>query len=289
MTVSPSATAAEASTVSVGPIRPDLVRQIWRAKAAALAALILLAIVAVAIFAPAIAPTKLGTIDLAHRLQKPLLFGGDWKHPLGTDALGQDELTLLVYGARVSVSTGLIVILLAGSFGTLLGLIAGYFRGWRETVAMRLVEVSIAFPGPLLALAVLTMVGAGQRTLIIILSALSWMIFARVTHDIVLGLRETPFVKAAETVGVSRMRLVFRHLLPNLASALLTVATLEFAAVVLAEASLSYLGFGIQPPSSSWGLMVANGQQYLSAAWWLVAIPGFAIALTVLTLNLLAN
>ena len=289
MSVGPSPAAVAAVPVAARFSGAQLLREIWRAKAAALAALILLLIVAVAIFAPAIAPTKLGTIDLANRLQKPVLFGGDWKHPLGTDTLGQDELTLLVYGARVSVSTGLVVILLAGSFGTLLGLVAGYFRGWRETVAMRLVEVSIAFPGLLLALAVLTMVGAGQRTLILILSALSWMVFARVTHDIVLGLRETPFVKAAETVGCSRLRLIFRHLLPNLSSALLTVATLEFAAVVLAEASLSYLGFGIQPPDSSWGLMVANGQQYLGPAWWLVAVPGFTIAVTVLALNLLAG
>ena len=289
MTVAPSAEVAEAFVLPQERTRTSLLRELWRAKSATLAALVLLAIGAVALFAPLIAPTKLGHIDLASRLQEPVLFGGSWDHPLGTDALGQDELTQLVYGARVSVSTGVIVILLAGSFGTLLGLVAGYVRGWRETVAMRLVEVSIAFPGLLLALAVLTMVGAGQSTLIFILSALSWMVFARVTHDIVLGLRETPFVKAAETVGCSRTRLIFRHLLPNLASALLTIATLEFAAVVLAEASLSYLGFGIQPPDSSWGLMVANGQQYLDAAWWLVAIPGFAIALTVLALNLLAG
>jgi oligopeptide/dipeptide ABC transporter ATP-binding protein len=264
-------------------------RELLRSKASLVGLVIVALVGLLALFAPMIAPADPSTIDLFHRLAKPVWLGGSWSHPLGTDALGHDELALLVYGARVSMVTGIVVIVLAGTFGTLLGLVAGYFRGWRELAIMRLVDASIAFPGLLLALIVLTMIGPGQRTLIIVLAAISWMVFARVTHDIVLGLRETTFVKAAETVGASRSRIIVRHLLPNLASALLTVATLEFASVVLSEASLSYLGFGIQPPGSSWGLMVANGQEYLSSAWWLVATPGFAIAVTVLALNLLAG
>jgi peptide/nickel transport system permease protein len=266
-----------------------LVREILHSGTAIAGLLVLLVIAAMAAFAPLIAPHDPAQIDLLHRLAKPVWMGGSWSHPLGTDGLGHDELSLLVYGARVSMTTGVIVILLAGGLGSLLGIAAGYYGGWREAVIMRLVDTSIAFPGLLLALTVLVMVGAGQTTLILILSAISWMIFARVSHGIVLSLREATFVRAAETVGCSGIRIVLRHLLPNLASALLTVATLEFAAVVLSEASLSYLGFGIQPPKTSWGLMVSDGQQYLDTAWWLVAIPGFAIALTVLSLNLLAG
>jgi oligopeptide/dipeptide ABC transporter ATP-binding protein len=264
-------------------------RELLRSRAAFAGLLIVCFVALLALFAPLIAPADPAKIDLFHRLAKPVWLGGSWAHPLGTDALGHDELALLAYGARVSMFTGIVVILLAGSVGTMLGLVAGYFGGTREIVIMRLVDASIAFPGLLLALIVLTMVGPGQRTLILVLAAISWMVFARVTHDVVLGLRETTFVKAAETVGASRLRIIARHLLPNLASALLTVATLEFASVVLSEASLSYLGFGIQPPGSSWGLMVANGQEYLSNAWWLVAVPGFAIAITVLALTLVAG
>jgi len=266
-----------------------LAHEILRSGTALAGVIVLLVIAAMAIFAPLIAPHDPTQIDLLHRLAKPVWMGGAWSHPLGTDGLGHDELSLLVYGARVSMTTGVIVILLAGGIGSLLGIAAGYYGGWREAVIMRLVDTSIAFPGLLLALTVLVMVGAGQTTLILILTAISWMIFARVSHSIVLSLREATFVRAAETVGCSGIRIVLRHLLPNLASALLTVATLEFAAVVLSEASLSYLGFGIQPPKTSWGLMVSDGQQYLDTAWWLVAIPGFAIALTVLSLNLLAG
>ena len=271
------------------PAAGGVFRELLRSRAAFAGLLIVCFVALLALFAPLIAPADPAKIDLFHRLAKPVWLGGSWAHPLGTDALGHDELALLAYGARVSMVTGIVVILLAGSVGTLLGLVAGYFGGTREIVIMRLVDASIAFPGLLLALIVLTMVGPGQRTLILVLAAISWMVFARVTHDVVLGLRETTFVKAAETVGASRLRIIARHLLPNLASALLTVATLEFASVVLSEASLSYLGFGIQPPGSSWGLMVANGQEYLSNAWWLVAVPGFAIAITVLALTLVAG
>jgi peptide/nickel transport system permease protein len=290
LTVGPDpAIAVAPPAISERSAGSTVLRELLRSKAALAGLLIVSAVALMALFAPLIAPSDPGTIDLFNRLAKPIGFGGTWSHPLGTDALGHDELALLAYGARVSMITGLVVIVMAGAFGTLLGLVAGYLGGWRELVIMRLVDASIAFPGLLLALIILTMVGPGQRTLILVLAAISWMVFARVTHDIVLGLRETTFVRAAETVGASRTRIIARHLLPNLASTLLTVATLEFASIVISEASLSYLGFGIQPPGSSWGLMVANGQEYLSSAWWLVAIPGFSISLTVLALTLLAG
>ena len=217
-----------------------LARELLRSGTALVGLIVLLVIAAMAIFAPLIAPHDPTQIDLLHRLAKPVWMGGSWNHPLGTDGLGHDELSLLVYGARVSMTTGVIVILAAGGLGSLLGIMAGYYGGWRDAVIMRLVDTSIAFPGLLLALIVLVMVGPGetrrdpdpQRAQLDDLRA-------RQQRD-----RAQPasshIRRAAETVGCSGCASCSGHLLPNLASTLLTVATLEFAAVVLSEASLSY-------------------------------------------------
>jgi peptide/nickel transport system permease protein len=251
---------------------------------------VLIIVTLTAIIGPALAPVDAGDIDLANRLAPPVWSdSGTWEHPLGTDSLGHDQLTRMIDGARVSMTTGAGVVLLAGIVGIALGLLAGYHGGFRDSAIMRFVDASTAFPGLLLALIVLTMVGAGQLTIILVLSGVGWMIYTRVTRDTVRGLRDASFVRAAEVTGASRTRVVGRHILPNLASPLLTIATLEFANVVLAEASLSYLGFGIQPPDSSWGLMISEGQSKLDSAPWLVTVPGAAIALVVLSLNLVAG
>lgn len=256
----------------------------------ALVALAVLSLVlAVAALGPLLLPGTTEGVSLRTRLLPPLWQGGSGDHPLGTDPLGRDELRLLAVGARVSVTTGLAVVAIAGSLGTLLGMLAAYRRGWIEAAIMRTVESAVAFPGLLLALIVLALVGPSQATVVIVLTALGWMVFARIAHDRVLELRETPYIRAAETIGAHWTRIVGRHLLPNLLLPLLTVGFLEFARVVLAEASLSYLGVGIQPPHSSWGLMVAEGQRYITTAWWLVTFPGMAIAATVLSVNILGN
>ena len=264
--------------------------ELYRNKGAVVGAIVLVVIVGSAVLAPQIAPQPPDQLDLGARLLGPAWTEkGSWSHPLGTDALGRDELSRLLYGARVSLFTGFLVVLVAGAVGTLLGLVAGYFGGVVESLIMRVMDASIAFPGLLLALIVLTMVGPGQTTIVIVLAAISWMVYTKIAHDVVLSLREEAFVLAAEAVGSRRSRILRRHLLPNLVSPIATVATLEFGGVVLAEASLSYLGFGIQPPDSSWGLMIAEGQEYLTSSGWLVAIPGISIALVVLALNLVAG
>jgi len=249
-----------------------------------------LLIVAAAAFGPLIVSASPTEPDIINRLKPPVwLEGGTWEHALGTDSLGRDMLARLLYSARASLLIGATVVVVAGTVGVTLGLVSGYRGGWLGTFIMRLVDTQVAFPGLLLALLILDILGASATMVVIVLSINGWMVYARMTRGVVLGLKEAPFVQAAETVGASPTRVVTKYLLPNLASPLLTLATLEFARIVLAEASLSYLGLGIQPPGASWGLMVAEGQEYLTTAWWTITLPGLAIALTVLSLNLMAS
>jgi len=225
-------------------------------------------------------------ISLASRLDPPFwLEGGSIAHPLGTDNLGRDEIARLLAGGRVSITTAFSVVLISAIVGTIVGVTAGFRGGVLGSVLMRATEAAFAFPGLLLAVVVLAALGPSQGTMIVVLSALGWMGFARVTNDLTLDVRNRPFVMAAEGLGMSSTRVLFVHVLPQLRDSVITVAVLEFAGVILAEASLSYLGMGIQPPESSWGLMVAEGQQYLSNAWWLVTWPGLVIATAVLLLN----
>jgi ABC-type dipeptide/oligopeptide/nickel transport system permease subunit len=242
-----------------------------------------------AIFAPALAPYSPTKQDLGNRLQPPIWWGGTTEHILGTDQLGRDLLSRMLFGARVTLFVSMAVVLIAGTFGIVVGLISGYVGGLTDTVIMRVIDTLLAFPGILLALVILYAVGPSVTLLVVVLSINGWMVYARMARGSVLTLRKSEYVEAAEVVGARPVRVMFRHLLPNLASPLLTLAVLEFARIILAEAALSFLGYGVQPPKSSWGLMIAQGQNYLSSAWWLVVIPGIAISLTVLASNLFAS
>lgn len=270
--------------------RGGLLRELWHDKAGFFGALFLLVLLIAAIFAPLIAPHDPGAQSLSARLDPPFwLEGGSWSHPLGTDNLGRDVLSRLIHGARVSLLVGVAVVVLSGIWGVGLGLIAGYKGGRVNGFIMRYVDTQMAFPGLLLALIILAVVGPSVTTVIIVLAINNWMVYARVTQSTVLSLKETAYVEAAEIVGCRSRRVVARHILPNLTSPLMTLATLEFAAVILSEAALSFLGVGIQPPQTSWGLDVAIGKDYIFNSWWLVTLPGIAIALTVLSVNLVAS
>jgi peptide/nickel transport system permease protein len=260
------------------------VTELWSDKAGMFGVLVMLLMVVMAVFAPVIAPYSPDAQSLFDRLQAP-----SWDHPFGTDQLGRDVLSRVIYGSRVSLEVGLAVVALAGTFGVLMGLIAGYRGGKTSSFIMRWVDTQVAFPGLLLALVILSVVHPSLKAIIIVLAINGWMVYARITRGIVLSTRERPYVEAAELAGCKSRRVIFRHILPNLASPLLTLAVLEFARMVIAEAALSFLGLGTQPPAVSWGLMIAEGRDYLSSAWWVITFPGIALSLTVLGANLFAS
>jgi peptide/nickel transport system permease protein len=267
-----------------------ILAELWNDKAGFIGAAFLLILVLCAVFAPLIAPYDPAAQSLADRLTPPAWSdGGSWSHPLGTDNLGRDILSRLIYGSRVSLLVGAVVVLVSGAFGVGMGLIAGYRGGRAGRWIMGVCDTQMAFPGLLLALIILAIIGPSLGAVIVVLAINNWMVYARVTRGIVLSVRETPYVEAAEVAGCRSRRVMVRHILPNLTSALATLAVLEFANVVLAEAALSFLGLGVQPPATSWGLDVANGREYIFDAWWLVTFPGLAIALTVLAINVVAS
>jgi peptide/nickel transport system permease protein len=256
----------------------------------ALAGAVVLAVLAVlAVFGPLLEPHDPAATDLYARYAPPVFAGGGWDHVLGADGLGRDVLSRVIAGARMTLFIGVVVVLISGVVGVGLGLLAGYAGGWVDTVIMRVADAQLAFPGLLLVLLVVAFVGPSVGVIIGVLALYGWMIHARLVRSLVLQLRETPAVQSAELVGCSVPRILVRHLLPNLYAPLLAQAILELARVVLAEASLSYLGMGLQPPNSSWGLMIAENQGAVRQAWWPIVFPGIALALTVLSVNLVAN
>jgi ABC-type dipeptide/oligopeptide/nickel transport system permease subunit len=268
----------------------NLCLELWRDKAGFTGMALTCALLFMALAAPLLAPDHPAEQDLMARLKPPAWSAnGTWNHILGTDHLGRDVLSRVIYGSRVSLLVGAAVVLAAGVFGTVLGLIAGYFRGRADSFIMRWIDTQVAFPGLLLALIILAVIGPSLITVILVLALNGWMVYGRMTRSAVLSVRETAYVEAAEILGCNSRRVIFRHILPNLTSPLLTVAILEFARIVLAEAALSFLGLGIQPPATSWGLDVAAGKDYMFRAWWLVTFPGIAISITVLAINLVAS
>jgi len=267
-----------------------LLDDLWRDKAGFTGIIMIVALILTATAAPLIAPYSPTAQDLRARLAPPVWEpNGSWKHLLGTDHLGRDVLSRVIHGSRVSLTVGAAVVLFAGIFGVVLGLIAGYRGGRTDSFIMRWIDTQVAFPGLLIALIILAVIGPSMLTVILVLSLNGWMVYGRLTRGAVLSVRQAAYVEAAEMVGCSAVRVVFRHILPNLTSPLLTLAILEFARIVLAEAALSFLGMGIQPPATSWGLDVATGKNYMFRAWWLVTFPGIAISVTVLAVNLVAS
>jgi len=265
-------------------------RKLLADKVALSAAIFLLVLVFVSVFARYVATHDPTEQNLMLRLRPPVWSAkGIPGHLLGTDPLGRDVLSRMIYGSRVSLIVGVMVIAISGAFGTVVGLVAGYFGGQVDNILMRIVDLQTAFPGLLVALAIITMIGPSVRNIIIVLSINGWMVFARMIRGTTLALRSSLFIDGARCIGAGHGRIIFRHMLPNLASPLITLGTLELARIILAEAVLSFVGMGIQPPASSWGLMINEGHAYITMAWWLVTFPGIAIALTVLAVNLLAT
>jgi peptide/nickel transport system permease protein len=238
-----------------------------------------------ALAAPILAPHNPFIGDLTQGLRPP----GTPGHPLGTDQLGRDTLSRVLYGARVALFIGLCTVLVTAIVGGLLGLLAGFFGGWPGQALMRLCDVQLSFPFILLALTINAIVGLGLRNIIISLSAAGWVVYARVVRGEVLSVKQRDFVQAAAALGTSRARILFRHILPNVAPSIIIVASLQFSQFIVAEAAISFLGFGVQPPTPAWGSMLSESRDFLYVAWWLAAFPGAALALTALGVNLVGD
>ena len=257
---------------------------------AAVGLTVLLLMGGAAVFAPQLAPWDPGKQMLLKRLRPPVWQArGLREHPLGTDHLGRDILVRIVYGARTSMLVGVSAVTLAVVAGALAGLFAAEWGGAVDEVLMRVADIQLSIPFILLAITVLALLGGSMRSMVLVLVLAGWVIYARVLRSELLYLREVEFVQGARALGASRLRVVFRHLLPNTAGMIVVVATLELANVIILEAALSFLGVGIGPPEVSWGTMLADGRDYLTTEWWIATLPGVAIAVTILGVNLIGD
>jgi ABC-type dipeptide/oligopeptide/nickel transport system permease subunit len=228
--------------------------------------------------------------DLLGRLKPPMWQeAGGWAHPLGTDNLGRDVLARILHGSRISLGVAASAVLMAALAGTLLGLLAGYYGGAFDAVTMRVADVFLAYPFMLLTISVIAVLGTSILNLILVLGLSDWVIYARTTRSSVLSLRERDFVRAAHAIGASDGRILAQHILPNALSPILVLATVRMASVIVWESGLSFLGMGAPPPTATWGRMLAEGRSYISDAWWLVTLPGVAIMLTILAINLFGD
>lgn len=259
-------------------------REFARNRFALAGAVFLVLIVAAGLLAPVITTYDPNDQDLLARLESP-----SSEHWLGTDELGRDVFTRLVYGARISLFIGLIGTAGGVLFGTVLGLISGFFGGWTDTLSMRLVDIMYAFPGILLAILIVAVMGTGLSNLIIALTIWGIPTLSRIVRSNVLTLKSQDFVEAANTIGASRSRIMFRHLLPNSMAPIIVYATLGVAGALLTAAGLGFLGLGVQPPTAEWGAMLSVGRRYLREAPHLMIFPGLLIFITVVSLNLIGD
>jgi peptide/nickel transport system permease protein len=267
-----------------------LLRRLVRRRTALFGMLVVLGVLLAAAFAPLVAPFDPLEQDIGQRLREPGWQDAQGRvHPLGTDHLGRDILSRIVFGSRIALVVGLAAVLISGVLGMLIGLLAGYFGGRVDDFLMRLADIQLAFPFILLAIAVIGVLGPSLRNIIIVIGVSSWVVYARVVRGEVLSIREREYVQAAIALGSQHWRVLRQHVLPNTLTPWLVVATLDMARVIVIESALSFLGLGVQPPTPTWGGMLADGRVYLSTAWWLATFPGLAILITVLGINLFGD
>lgn len=250
---------------------------------------LLLGLTLAAIFAPWIAPLDPDRQNLLARLKTPGFEARGATYWLGSDELGRDVLSRVIYGAQVSISVAVLSVILSGVVGVTVGMAAGYLRGWTETILMRLVDIFLSIPAILLAIITVAVLGPGFINVILVLALTRWPRYARVAYGQTLAIADRPFVTLARAMGASPARVLALHILPNIIGPLLVVATLEFGLMVLFEAGLSFLGLGVQPPTASWGSMLSTGRNYVGSAWWIATFPGLALFLLVLSANLIGD
>jgi len=253
------------------------------------AAAVLAVVVLLTIFADRVAPAGPNEQDITARLRPPALAGGSWSRPLGTDELGRDVLSRLLYGGRVSLTVGLLAVAVSCPIGVVIGLAAGFLGGWVDRALMRVTDIQLAIPTILLAMALVTVLGPGVTNIILTLSVTGWTVYARLIRGETLALRAREFVEATRAAGAGQARIMFRHVLPNVVSPAIVVATFAVGSMVVLEATLSFLGIGVPLRVATWGSMLNGGRTYLKSAWWITAFPGLAIFVTVLAINALGD
>jgi peptide/nickel transport system permease protein len=267
--------------------RRTIWQRLWPNKALTVGGVLLLTILLLAVFAPWLSPHDPYMQDLAYRTVPPVWYDkGVWLHPLGTDQLGRDYLSRLFYGARISLLIGISVALISGLIGTTMGMLAGYFGGKTDMVVSFLVTTRLSMPVILVALATVAIVGGSLWVIILVLGLLKWDRFAVVMRSATQQVRSLEYIAAAQAAGASTLRIILVEVLPNVVPHLIVIATLEAASAILLEASLSFLGLGVQPPLPSWGLMISEAKAYMFFSFWLIAIPGIALALLIFAINL---
>lgn len=289
----PALTAAQSDPLAekiTGPTPAQLLRRrVFGHHGLVIGAVVVTILAITAIFAPVIAPHDPYAQSLVARLNPPVFLGGSWEHPLGTDHLGRDYLSRLIYGARVSLLIGIVAATISGIIGTAMGVAAGYFGGKVDTVVTFLINVRLAMPVVLVALAVVAILGGSLTVVTSVVGLLLWDRFAVVMRASTRQVREREYIAAARAVGASTPRILMTEIMPNIANNLLVVVTLEMAHAILIEAALSFLGLGVQPPTPSWGLMVSEGKTMMLFEPWLVLIPGAVLFVLILSVNLLGD
>ncbi|WP_261130929.1 ABC transporter permease [Bacillus sp. Marseille-Q3570] len=266
------------------------IKLLLRSKTGTLGLVIVLAMVGMAVFADVIAPYNPAETDIVNRLLPPAwVEGGNPDYLLGTDNLGRDILSRIIVGSRVSLLVGISAVVLAGAIGLLLGLLAGFYGKWIDTVIMRTVDSFLAIPNILFMLIVLAVIGPSLMTMIFALGGTTWVVYARMVRGETLSVKERDYVRSARAVGAKDVRIIWQYILPNIVSSFIVIATLNVATTIILESSLSFLGLGIQPPDVSWGLMLSDGREYLATSWWVATFPGIAITITVLGIIFLGD
>lgn len=261
----------------------QFMRRLLKSKTGTVGLIIVVFAIFIAVCAPFLTNHDPAYADMTSRLIPPFwLEGGTLTHPLGTDNLGRDVLSRILYGSRVSLLVGISSVILAGAIGMFFGLIAGYFGKVTDFIIMRTVDSFLAIPNILFMLIVLAVLGPSLLTLILVLGGTSWVVYARMVRGETLSVKERDYVRSARAIGSNNFRIMSRYILPNVMSSFIVISTLNVATNIILESSLSFLGLGIQPPDVSWGLMLSDGREYIATSWWVATFPGLAITITVL-------